>query len=214
MMATSNPAEEVELQLERRYWQQGCRYVAGVDEAGRGPLAGPVVAAAVVLDHPLDLPGVTDSKLLSAAVRERLYEEIVKRVVDFGVGIVEPEEIDRLNILQAAMRAMELAVDKLRVRPEALLIDGNRVPAGLPEAVAIVHGDRLSLCIAAASIIAKVTRDDIMREYDRQFPQYGFARHKGYPTAQHLDAIEKYGLCPIHRRSFHPKRFRKEAGPA
>ncbi len=200
--------------LEQTYWRQGCRFVAGVDEAGRGPLAGPVVAAAVIVDGPVDLPEVTDSKLLSAAVRERLYEEILRKATDVGVGMVAPEEIDRINILQAALQAMELAVVRLRVQPDAILVDGNRVPAGLPAAVAVVRGDRLSFCIAAASIVAKVTRDNIMREYDRQFPEYGFARHKGYPTAQHLDAIEKYGLCPIHRRSFHPKRFRQEAGPA
>jgi ribonuclease HII len=194
--------------LERQYWEKGYRLVAGVDEAGRGPLAGPVVAAAVVLDRPLDLPEVNDSKLLSPSLRKRLFHEIRRRVFEYGVGIVGPEEIDRLNILQATLRAMQLAVEDLSTYPGAILVDGNQLPEGVRGCVGIVGGDRSSFSIAAASILAKVTRDTIMERYDRQFPLYGFVNHKGYATARHLDAIEKYGLCPIHRRSFHPKRFR------
>ncbi len=200
--------------IEREFWRRGCRLIAGVDEAGRGPLAGPVVAAAVVIDRALDLPEVNDSKLVSAVTRERLFEEIRNQARGVGIGIVAVEEIDRLNILRAALRAMALAIADLRIHPDVVLVDGNRLPEGVENCVAVVGGDRRAFSIAAASIVAKVTRDRIMVEYDRQYPEYGFARHKGYATPEHLDAIDRHGLCPIHRRSFHPKRFRREADPA
>ena len=182
--------------------RQGYAQVAGIDEAGRGPLAGPVVAAAVLLPPDLDLPGVNDSKKLSAATRERLFTEIMARAVAVGVGCSQAQEIDRINILQATLQAMEQAVRLLAPTPDYLLIDGiSAVPINIPQKT-LKQGDSRSVSIAAASIIAKVTRDRLMVEYDREFPGYGFAAHKGYGCESHMQAIARLGPCPIHRRTF------------
>lgn len=180
------------------------KLICGIDEAGRGPLAGPVVAAAVV--WPLgasELPGVDDSKKLSARKRELLFPKIMDGALAVGVGIIDEGRIDEINILQATFEAMRQAVAGLGVRPDRLLVDGNREIPGIDiDQVAIVHGDATEYSIAAASIIAKVTRDRIMIEYDKLYPEYGFARHKGYGTQAHMDAISTYGPCPIHRKTF------------
>ena len=190
---------------ELRLRSGGCRIIAGVDEAGRGPLAGPVVAAAVVL--PVGDSGllVTDSKLLNAAQRDALYEELVA-TCKYGVGIVGPGLIDRLNILRATHRAMAEAVAALSPLPDHALVDGLPVK-GLPVPhTALVKGDRLCRSIAAASIVAKVTRDRLLADLDAQYPQYGFARHKGYPTPEHLERLRQHGPCPAHRLTFAPVR--------
>jgi len=188
--------------FERPLWETGILRIAGIDEAGRGPLAGPVVAAAVVFPRGVSPPGVRDSKALSPGGRERLFAEIMNLAEGVGVGIVDHVVIDDINILNATFRAMHRAIDALPVRPDHLLVDGNRfAEAGIPWTT-IVGGDALSASIAAASIIAKVTRDRIMTDYDREFPGYGFARHKGYATREHRAAIGRLGFCPIHRRSF------------
>jgi ribonuclease HII len=178
--------------------------VAGVDEAGRGPLAGPVVAAAVVLDPAFTIEGVADSKTLSAARRETLFENITQRAIAVGIGDASVDEIDRLNIYHATLLAMQRAVLALSVTPVRVLIDGNAAPALPYPVTTIVKGDRTEPAISAASIIAKVTRDRLMDELDRRYPQYGFAQHRGYPTAAHVAALERYGASPIHRLSFRP----------
>ena len=192
----------VNLKYERMRWEQGCECIAGVDEAGRGPLAGPVVAAAVIMPREMIIRGVDDSKRLSPAIREELAGLILRNAVAVGLGIVNHDVIDVINILQATMRAMENAVANLAVTPNHLLIDGPRYNSSAIPYTAIVDGDAKCFSIAAASIIAKVTRDRMMIEYDLQYPGYGFARHKGYGTREHLAAIRKYGPCNIHRRSF------------
>ena len=178
--------------------------VAGVDEAGRGPLAGPVVAAAVILDdlHPIE--GLADSKKLTAARRERLYDEIRAKALCCSIAEASVEEIDRLNILQATLLAMRRAVEGLRLKPAKVLVDGNRLPVLDVLAEAIVKGDATVPAISAASILAKVHRDRWCAEYDREFPQYGFAAHKGYGTADHLAALRAHGACPQHRKTFAP----------
>ncbi|MEN9905018.1 MAG: hypothetical protein RLZZ555_1583 [Pseudomonadota bacterium] len=178
--------------------------VAGVDEAGRGPLAGPVVAAAVILDDCQPIAGLADSKKLSAARREALYDEIRAKALCCSIAQASVEEIDRLNILQATMLAMQRAVAGLRLKPGLVLVDGNRLPLLEMRAEAIVKGDAKVAAISAASILAKVTRDRGLELLDRQFPRYGFARHKGYGTAEHLQALHRLGPCPEHRRSFAP----------
>jgi ribonuclease HII len=178
--------------------------IAGVDEAGRGPLAGPVVAAAVILDPRNPVEGLADSKKLSANQRERLFDLICARALCCAVGSASVEEIDAINILQATMLAMRRAVDGLRLTPAKVLIDGNRIPVLNVRAEAIVGGDALVAEISAASIIAKVHRDRWCAQLDAQYPDYGFARHKGYGTAQHLAALRRLGACPEHRRSFAP----------
>jgi len=192
----------VSLLFEERLLGRGIQRIAGVDEAGRGPLAGPVVAAAVVFDPAIQIDGVDDSKKLSATRREELYERIFAQVKSIGIGIVSSRVIDEMNIYRASMRAMELAVDELSPRPGHLLIDGPRYHNESIPYTAIVDGDALSYTIAAASIVAKVTRDRLMRELHQQYPEYGFDKHKGYGTRQHIDAIRKYGPCPEHRKSF------------
>lgn len=187
---------------EKRAHRRGFRLISGIDEAGRGPLAGPVVAAAVILPEWVCLPGLTDSKCLKPAQRETFDKKIRATATAFGIGVVDNTEIDRINILQATFRAMMLAVEQLKVQPDFLLIDG---PYKLPleiEQAGIPRGDSLSLSIAAASVIAKVHRDRMMREYDELFPNYGFKAHKGYATARHYEAIRRYGPCPLHRKSF------------
>jgi ribonuclease HII len=189
--------------FERDLRGRGYRFVAGIDEAGRGPLAGPVVAAAVILPDRYEYPEINDSKKLSPKRRERLYEVIQKDAVAVGVGLSEVFVIDSINILQATLLAMQEAVVGLFVKPDYLLIDGlNTIGLGTPQQ-AVVRGDSLSISIAAASIIAKVSRDRLMEMYHRQFPAYNFLRNKGYGTREHREAIVKYGRCKIHRRSFH-----------
>lgn len=181
---------------------KGYRTVAGLDEVGRGPLAGPVVSAAVVLPPDFSDATVTDSKKLSPAKRNRLYETIYSKAVAVGIGIVDAHEIDRINILQAALLSMRLAVKRVSPRPDYLLIDGiYRITSKIPQQP-LKKGDASSYSIAAASIVAKVTRDRLMAVYDAVYPQFGFAKHKGYPTRSHREAIQRYGCCPIHRRSF------------
>jgi ribonuclease HII len=188
--------------FENRAVERGFSRVAGIDEAGRGPLAGPVVAAAVLLPGTFSGSGVADSKKLTFRQRDRLYRHIYAHAVSVGIGIIDPVEIDRINILRAALLAMAIAVDNLRPRPDYLLIDGNQnIPSALPQEP-VVGGDSLSISISAASIVAKVTRDRLMERYDQEFPEFGFARHKGYPTAAHREAIRRYGCCAIHRTSF------------
>lgn len=178
--------------------------VAGVDEAGRGPLAGPVVAAAVILPTGCRLPGLTDSKKLTSLQRERLFDLICEKATAFSVARCDHEEIDRINILQATLLAMQRAVSSLVVLPDLVLIDGNRCPDISFPARAVIGGDLTERAISAASIIAKVTRDREMQQWHEVFPQYNFAQHKGYPTAEHVKVLQKYGPCVIHRRSFGP----------
>ena len=190
--------------IEKDLMESGYSIIAGVDEVGRGPLAGPVTAAAVILD-PLNIPeNLNDSKLLSLKKREKIYEELMYTST-FAIAHVSPEEIDKLNILQASLLAMVNAVSKLNVTPNHVLIDGNKVPEQLGGmATAIVKGDSKVASIAAASIIAKVTRDRLMRDLDSDFPVYEWAKNFGYPTKCHMNAIVKYGITPHHRRSFRP----------
>ena len=188
--------------FEEKAKEAGFVHIAGIDEAGRGPLAGPVVAAAVILDPDQPIPGVNDSKKLSPSARAKLKVLIEEKALAIGVGIVDEKVIDDINILEATKRAMQQAVENLSVKPDLLLIDALRLPRiSLPQED-IIKGDAKSVSIAAASIIAKETRDAMLREYDAVYPQYGFAQHKGYGTKQHMEAIRTYGMCPIHRRSF------------
>ena len=190
---------------EKLAYLEGYRYVAGVDEAGRGPLAGPVVAAAVIFPREFKNKEINDSKKLSAAKRETLYNIIKNEAIAVGVGIAESDLIDQINILRASLQAMSEAVQELNTLPDYLLVDGlHRVPLPTPQKP-IVKGDSLSISIAAASIIAKVSRDRIMEIYHRQFPQYNFIRNKGYGTEEHRIALKEFGMCKIHRRSFHLK---------
>ena len=186
--------------FEREY--RPCGVICGIDEAGRGPLAGPVVAAAVCLPEDCELLYVNDSKKLTEKKREELFDQIKETAVSYGIGIVGPDVIDDINILQADYEAMRIAVSQLNPQPEVLLNDAVRIP-GLPmKQVPIIRGDAKSLSIAAASILAKVTRDRMMAEYDKIYPEYGFAGNKGYGSAAHIEALKTYGPCPIHRRSF------------
>jgi ribonuclease HII len=195
-----------DLRYERRLWRAGSAMVAGVDEAGVGPMAGPVVAAAVIFAPETFIKGVHDSKQVAADKREVLIDQIRGRALAVGVGVAEVDEIDRVNIYWAAMRASERALEALGRRPDHVLVDGRAIPGLALAQTRIVGGDRKSFCIAAASIVAKVTRDRMMLEYEARFPGYGFARHKGYCTADHMEALERLGPSPIHRRSFAPVR--------
>ena len=188
-------------EYERRFAAEP--FLCGIDEAGRGPLAGPVVAAAVILPKDCEILYLNDSKKLSAARREALYGEITEKAVCYGIGMASPERIDEINILQATYEAMRQAVNVLSVKPDRFLNDAVVIPGIDPaRQEAIIKGDAKSVSIAAASILAKVTRDRIMVEYDRIYPQYGFAAHKGYGTKAHMEALLQYGPCPIHRRTF------------
>jgi ribonuclease HII len=211
-------SEADRLHWERRLWAKGVRSVAGVDEAGRGPLAGPVVAAAVILPVRWSETGapdpefadLNDSKQLNAAAREAFFERLVNHPeIRFALGWAEAEEIDRLNILRATHRAMQRAIAALQPPPDHVLVDGRPVPGLSVPHTALVRGDARSYSIAAASILAKVTRDLFMRDLDRKYPLYGFAEHKGYPTPRHLAALAQWGPCPAHRRSFAPVRERQ-----
>ena len=180
----------------------GLRLICGVDEAGRGPLAGPVCAAAVILPEHLQIPGLNDSKKLTDKKRRELFPVIQEQAIAYGIGLASESEIDEINILQATFLAMRRALDQLSVRPEIALIDGNReTDFGLPVKT-VVKGDSLSANIAAASILAKVTRDNLMMELAQQYPEYGFEIHKGYGTKAHYEALRTYGPCPIHRKTF------------
>lgn len=187
-------------EYEHQYEHLG--YVCGIDEAGRGPFAGPVVAGAVILPADCEILGLNDSKQLSEKKREELYEEIMEKAVAAQAGFASPARIDEINILQATYEAMREAVGKLPVRPQILLNDAVTIPGIEIPQVPIIKGDSKSLSIAAASIVAKVTRDRLMREYDKVLPQYGFAAHKGYGSKEHIEALKKYGPSPIHRKTF------------
>ena len=190
------------LVFEEALYEKGYNYVCGVDEAGRGPLCGPVVSAAVILPKHECIEGVNDSKKLSEKKREMLYDEIMKKAICVGVGISDVDVIENINILNATKEAMREAISNLKVKPDYVLIDGNqKIDIDILQDT-IVSGDAKSESIAAASIIAKVTRDRMLINWDKQYPEYGFAKHKGYGTANHMQAIREYGLCPIHRRSF------------
>ena len=192
---------------ERRFWQTGHRLVAGVDEVGRGPLAGPVVAVAVILEESFDNPGVDDSKALTSTERLAVYPSIASSALSWAVGLAEPAEIDQLNILNATFLAMRRALDQLAVRPDAVIVDGKSyIPDLLCPQRAIIRGDAESISIGAASILAKEIRDRVMEEFEAQYPGYGFAHHKGYTTPEHQEALDRLGPCPIHRRSFTPVR--------
>ncbi|MBR2377545.1 MAG: ribonuclease HII [Clostridia bacterium] len=189
------------LENERLLLNEGCNYIAGIDEVGRGPLCGPVVCAAVIL--PLDdiIEGVDDSKKLSKKKREKIYEEIIKKAISYSVCRIEHDEIDRINILNATKKCMANCVEKLSVKPDAVIIDA--VKLDIPyKTVSIIKGDAKSYLIGAASIVAKVTRDKIMEEYSKIYPQYGFERNSGYGTKEHITAIKEFGPCEIHRKTF------------
>lgn len=187
-------------QYEREY--ADCRYICGIDEVGRGPLAGPVMACAIILPRDCNILYINDSKQLSAKKREELYDEIISAAVSFGIGSVPPNQIDEMNILQATYEAMRKVIGNLTVKPDIILTDAVTIPGIDIKQVPIIKGDAKSITIAAASIVAKVTRDRLMMAYDKVFPGYGFASNMGYGSAGHIEAIKKLGLSPIHRRSF------------
>jgi ribonuclease HII len=196
------PPPSAPYRFEARAWRLGLGRVAGIDEAGRGPLAGPVVAAAVILAPDRRVKGLADSKLLTPERREELFAVIQERALGVGVGAVDHETIDRINILEATRRAMAAALTALSVVPELVITDFVSLPALPCPQRNLVAGDRRCASVAAASIVAKVTRDRLMLDFDRRFPEYGFARHKGYATVEHFAALDRHGPCPIHRRSF------------
>jgi ribonuclease HII len=209
MQSKKSSNSERELAVKARWLRSQLRWetlglLAGVDEAGRGPLAGPVVAAAVILDERCTITGLDDSKKLTALRRERLFDEIRSKALCCSIAQASVEEIDTLNILQATLLAMRRAVEGLRLRPARVMVDGNRLPVLDVPSEAIVQGDALVPAISAASILAKVTRDRWCAELDALYPQYGFARHKGYGTAEHLAALRTHGACPQHRKTFAP----------
>ncbi len=192
------------LKYEKELYKNGITLIAGVDEAGRGPLCGPVVAAAVILPKNYELAGLNDSKQLSEKKREKYFKILESEALSIGVGIVSPKEIDEINILEASRKAMYIALNNLDVTPEYILSDAMSLNDIDIPSRPIIHGDALSLSIAAASVIAKVTRDHIMYELDKEYPEYNFKKHKGYPTKEHLELIEKYGITKDYRRSYKP----------
>lgn len=196
--------------IEEAYFQKGYQLICGVDEAGRGPLAGPVCAAAVILPPHHEIPGLDDSKKLSDKRRRELFPVIQREAVAYAIAFADHQMIDDINILQATLYAMEQAIAQLPVKPDLALIDGNREKDFGVEAKTVVHGDSLSASIAAASVLAKVTRDDLMSAYAETYPQYGFEIHKGYGTKAHYAALREFGPCPIHRMSFLKKFYGKE----
>jgi ribonuclease HII len=209
LMTGLDEKEKLRLQQMMHYeeeaYREGYRLIAGLDEAGRGPLAGPVVAAACILPRNALISRVDDSKKLDPKLREEIFHRLIAdKSIIYAVGIVDVEEIDRLNIYQANIRAMWKAIDGLKSYPDFLLVDGMELPHPHLSCCKIIKGDQLSQSIAAASIIAKETRDQLMRAYHQHWPLYGFDQHKGYGTDKHLEALECYGPCPIHRRSFDP----------
>ena len=195
-----NKLKEIENNI---FEKEKINYICGIDEAGRGPLAGPVVVAAVIMPKNSMIEGVNDSKKVSEKKREKLYEEITSSAIAWGVGIIDQNEIDSLNILNATKKGLTSAIKELEIKPNLILVDAltGIDTLGIPYR-SIIKGDAKSYSIAAASIIAKVTRDRIMRQWDELYPQYGFEKHKGYGTKMHIEAIKEYGICPLHRRSF------------
>ena len=189
---------------------ENIKVICGVDEAGRGPLAGPVVAAACILPDGLVIEGLDDSKKLTEKKREKIFDIIIEKALDYSVASATVEEIEEINILNAAMLAMKRAIDGLNIKPDLALIDGNMSRGFSVPTKTVVHGDAISQSIAAASILAKVTRDRLCYEYDKEYPEYGFAKHKGYGTKLHTDAIKQYGVTPIHRPSFLVKLFKND----
>ena len=189
-------------EFDNEFRLQGATMLCGVDEAGRGPLAGPVCAAAVILPPDVIIEGLNDSKKLSEKKRDALYEPIMEQAISYGIAFATVEEIEQYNILQATYLAMRRAVDQLSIKPDLVLVDGNRLPPLDVAGKTVIKGDSLSASIAAASILAKVTRDRLMLELDEQYPMYGFAKHKGYGTAAHYEALRAYGISPVHRPSF------------
>ena len=190
-------------EMEKEFYDKGIQYIAGIDEAGRGPLAGPVVVASVIMPKDSMIEGVNDSKKVSEKKREKLYDLILEEAISYGVGIIYQDEIDELNILQATKKGLTIAIEQMETKPNLIMVDAltGIDTLGIPYK-SIIKGDAKCYSISAASIIAKVTRDRIMREWDKVYPQYGFEKHKGYGTAAHIAAIKEYGLCPIHRKSF------------
>ena len=185
--------------------QKGYLQIAGVDEAGRGPLAGPVVAAACIIPEGFMIDGVNDSKQLSPAKRAGIFDLLISsKDIQYGLGVIESKEIDEINILQATFKAMQRALESLKIPPDFVLVDGSLLPKWKYPSRAIVKGDSLSYSIAAASILAKETRDELMKSHEISFPGYGFGKHKGYGTKAHIEAIQRLGPCPIHRKSFEP----------
>ena len=190
-------------QYECELRSKGYKYICGIDEAGRGPLAGPVVVASVIMPENSMIEGVNDSKKVSEKKREKLYDLILSEAISYGVGIIGQDEIDEINILNATKKGLTISLQELTQKPDLIIVDAlNNIDTLGTKYESIIKGDAKCYSIAAASIIAKVTRDRIMREWDTVYPQYGFAKHKGYGTAMHIAAIKEYGLCPIHRRSF------------
>jgi len=187
---------------EKDCYLNGCTYVAGIDEVGRGPLAGPVVTAVVILKQGALIEGINDSKKLSEAKREELYDIIIKEAVDYSIGIVSPAEIDEINILQATYKAMQQCIGGLKVKPDYILVDAVTIPNIEIKQNGIIKGDAKSISIGAASIVAKVTRDRMMKDYAKIFPEYNFEQNKGYGSPNHIEVIKQIGICPIHRRSF------------
>ncbi len=188
--------------IEAAAREQGKNIICGCDEAGRGPLAGPVFAAAVILPHGIEISGLNDSKKLTEKQRDKLFDEIISLAVDYAIASASVEEIEEINILNASMLAMKRAVDALKTKPDYALIDGNIARGFEIEARPVIKGDALSPSIAAASILAKVSRDRYCMEMDKEYPEYGFAKHKGYATKDHREAVLKYGVSPVHRKSF------------
>lgn len=190
-------------QIEKEYYSRNIEYIAGIDEAGRGPLAGPVVVASVIMPKDSMIEGVNDSKKVSEKKREKLYDLILEEAISYGIGIIYQDEIDEINILQATKKGLTNAIEQMKIKPDLILVDAlNGINTlGIPYQ-SIIKGDAKCYSISAASIIAKVTRDRIMREWDEVYPEYGFSSHKGYGTAKHIAALKEYGPCPLHRRSF------------
>ncbi|MDO5556065.1 MAG: ribonuclease HII [Clostridia bacterium] len=190
-------------EFESKLYDNKIKYIAGIDEAGRGPLAGPVVVGCVIMNPESFIEYINDSKKISETKREILYQKIKEEAIDFSVGIVEQEEIDKINILNATKKALTIAIDKLNVKPDIILVDAlDKIDTkGIPY-ISVIKGDAKIYSVSAASIIAKVTRDRIMREYDEVYPEYGFKKHKGYGTAMHIQAIKEHGICDLHRKTF------------
>ena len=190
-------------EIENNLYSKGMNYICGIDEAGRGPLAGPVVVASVIMPKDSMIEGINDSKKISESKREQLYEKIIEEAISYGVGIIDQKEIDEINILNATKKGLTTSLKELNVRPDIILVDAlNGIDTLQIPYQSIIKGDAKAYSISAASIIAKVTRDRIMRQWDEIYPQYGFAKHKGYGTAAHISAIKEYGICPLHRLSF------------